>query len=134
MSLAKEDIFFNGVQNVVLSVEGILIDSDNTIFSLEHLDGLCVYDEHPVTDSAIEGMKSTGKKELYIPRVEVEINHKKYVFDYHFKRIGPENEYNFLWVIQDLSKVYQYLAHVQQERNEALVKYERLSTKIKGQE
>lgn len=134
MSIDKENIFFNGVQNVVLSAEGMLIDSDNTILDLKHLLGKCVYDEQPVAESAIEGMKSSGKKELYIPRVEVEIDHQKFVFDFHFKLIGPENERNYLWVIQDLSKVYKYLAHVQQERNEALVKYERLSKKLKSEE
>lgn len=131
MSVDKESIFFNGVQNVVLSEEGVLIDSDNTIIDLKHLDGVCVYDEQPVAESAIGGMKASGKKELYIPRVEVEIDHKKFVFDYHFKLIGPENERSYLWVIQDLSKVYKYLSDVQQERNEALVKYERLSKKLK---
>jgi len=64
----------------------------------------------------------------------VEIDHKKFVFDYNFKQIGTDDEKSYLWVIQDLSKVYKYLAHVQQERNEALVKYERLSKKLKDQE
>jgi len=130
MSLIGENIFFRGVQNVVLSTDGNLIESDNTIIDLKPLDGKCIYDEQPVTESAIEGMKETGKKELYIPRVEMKVNHKEYIFDFYFKLIGPENDRNILWVIQDLSNVYKYLAQVQQERNEALVRYERLSRKL----
>lgn len=126
----KENIFFNGVQNVVISEDGNLVDSDNVIIDLSHLSGLSLYDEYPVTESALEGMKAEGKKELYLPRVEMEIDHKKYIFDFYFRHIGPKDDRTFLWVIQDLTKVYKYLAHVQQERNEALVKYERLSSKL----
>lgn len=126
----QDDIFFKGVQNVVLNTDGVLIDSDNAIIDLSELEGTCIYEAQPVTESAIEGMKHTGKKELYLPRVEMTIDHKIYIFDFYFKLIGPENDHNYLWIIQDLSKVYSYLSKVQQERNEALVKYERLQKKL----
>ena len=130
----QKDVFFKGVQNVVLTTDGVLVDSDNAIIDLSNLEGVCIYEAQPVTESAIEGMKDTGKKELYLPRVEMSINHKTYIFDFYFKLIGPKDDHSYLWIIQDLSKVYHYLSKVQQERNEALVKYERLQKKIQDKD
>lgn len=130
MNLNSHNLSFHGIQNVVLTVDGLMIDSDNTIIDLSAMKGDSIYDKYPVTESAVEGLKEGAKKELYIPRVEMTLDHKEYIFDLHFKFIGEEDDKKVLWTIQDLSRVYRYLADVQQERNEAIVKYERLSRKL----
>jgi len=62
---------------------------------------------------------------LYFPRVEYTYKEKEWVFDFTFYR-SSHNANHIVWVIQNFTKLYRHLMLIQQERNEAIIKNQRL--------
>ena len=63
--------------------------------------------------------------EMYFPRVEFTFNKRNWLFDFTFYR-HPQQSNAIVWIIQDFTEHYEYLRIIQQERNEAIAKEERV--------
>ncbi len=80
--------------------------------------------------STLVALKPTDD-ELYFPRVEVYHQGRDWIFDFAFSR-SSENPEHIVWTIQDLTRQYQYLLIIQQERNESLIRQEIIESRSKA--
>ncbi len=128
--------YFSKIAQIILfDKTGKLIDSCNTLIDTTPYQQKSLFEAFPFLDSLkavlINWNKEQASKEpLYFPRVEWTYNNKEWIFDFTLYKDTDKGA--IVWLIQDLSKQYEYLLKVQQERNETIIKKEYIELKNKA--
>lgn len=119
----KSDFIYKKAQIIVLSEAGILVDSCHALMDLSAYQNQYVFDQFAFLESIESTLLALQVEdgELYFPRVEIQYGGKDWVFDFTFFRPADQPT-NLVWMIEDLSKQYNYLLKVQQERNQSIIR------------
>jgi hypothetical protein len=115
--IEEEDLHIN--QQVFLNTNGYILETDNNIFDFNSVSSIKVsflFDFfHTVFDELL--LLELGDKELIFPKVNVDFEDKKGLFNFRFCKMCYQNEIVILWTItpyqQDLAA-----EKTQQERQE----------------
>lgn len=123
----KNNYLSNKVQIVSFSNKGILLDTCNALIDLSDLKNKSLWEIFPMLESIEEVLSQLTIEdgEMYFPRVEFTFNKRNWLFDFTFYR-HPQQSNAIVWIIQDFTEHYEYLRIIQQERNEAIAKEERI--------
>ncbi|MGB1205927.1 MAG: hypothetical protein ACPG5B_09785 [Chitinophagales bacterium] len=113
-------------QVVVFTNRGKLIETCDALLHISIYKSESLFEVFPFLESLQESLTTIEVgKELYFPRVEYNYRDQDWVFDFTFYR-STHNANHIVWVIQNFTKLYQHLMLIQQERNEAIIKNQRL--------
>ena len=122
----KIEYLANKAQVVVFTNRGKLIETCDALLNISIYKSQSLFEAFPFLESLQESLTAIEVgKELYFPRVEYHYKGKDWVFDFTFYR-SAHNDKHIVWVIQNFTKLYQHLMLIQQERNEAIIKNQRL--------
>ncbi len=122
----KIEYLANKAQVVVFTNRGTLIETCDALLDISIYKSQSLFEAFPFLESLQESLTAIEiGKELYFPRVEYHYKGKDWVFDFTFYR-STHNPKHLVWVIQNFTKLYQHLMLIQQERNEAIIKNQRL--------
>ncbi|MEL6651044.1 MAG: hypothetical protein AAFQ87_09615 [Bacteroidota bacterium] len=112
-------------QVVIFDLEGQIIESCDTIVSVETWPSANVFDQWPVLEGIRHILPELSNLEIpfRLPAVELSSFGLEGIFDFEFT-IHPEHPEQIVWLMCDQSKIYRYFRRVQQERNMLLLEKE----------
>ncbi len=128
-----EEVLKETFQMIIFDKQGSILDSNNTFVDLTPLLGTSVYDFDPFIESLHEVLDSLNaeNRSIKFPRMEIPFGGRQGVFDHRITFFSHESGQDyFVWIVWDTTNSNQYLALVQQERNDAAIalELERLKT------
>jgi serine phosphatase RsbU (regulator of sigma subunit) len=115
------------LQVTVLSKEGLILESTNSLQNLSHYYGSSVYDFDYFLESLKDVISSLTPEnpKISFPRMEIPFGQREGVFDHLIElQSKPDGEPYFVWTVTDTTRNSEYLALVQQERNDAAIALE----------
>ncbi len=128
-----QEVLKETLQIIIFDSQGYIIESTNTFADLSYLYGKTVYGFDPFIESLREVIESLTPENSSIrfPRMEIPFGGRPGIYDHKISRHElPEGSFYFVWTVLDTTQSNQYLALVQQERNDAAIalELERLKT------
>lgn len=116
-------------QFIFLDEHGNFVDSCNSIFSTSSLQNTEVRFWAPFIESVFESILQleVGSPELYFSKVQSPSEHLRGFYDFSFSKVELEGKKYLLWIIYDYTTVYKEFFAYQQNRNELILKNERIS-------
>ena len=122
----KIEYLSNKAQVVVFTNRGTLIETCDALLNISIYKSQSLFEAFPFLESLQESLAAIEiGAELYFPRVEYSYKEQEWVFDFTFYR-SSHNANHIVWVIQNFTILYRHLMLIQQERNEAIIKNQRL--------
>ena len=115
MSTGNNTFFSNKVQEVLTTLDGIITQSSNTIFSLKNGDD--IFQMHPFFESLKKELKNGNETDLAFPCVQLDMHDKEVICDITIKK-----EMGSLAILLfDYSSHYEHLHEAAQEKKTAML-------------
>lgn len=116
-------------QFILLDESGAFVDSCNSLFSTNTLRSTEVKFWAPFIESVFDSILQleVGSPELYFSKVQSPSDQLLGFYDFSFSKIELEGKKHLLWIIYDYTSVYKEFFAYQQNRNELILKNERIS-------
>lgn len=123
----KFDQIKNSAQFILLNDAGKLVGSCNSLFDTTNKSPE-VQDWMPLLESIFNQILilELDSPELFLPKIQAPMRELRGFYDFSFSKIEWENEQLLLWVIYDNTKIYKDFFSYQQNRNELVLKNQRI--------
>ena len=127
----KLSYFQDRSQYLLLDRAGRLLDTDGTLFQLDHDEEKSLFSEHPFLESlpAMLADHDPGSGDLVLPCLDLELFGRSGVFDFIFRHQEAAGQQHILWLIYDFTFHYRQVQDMQQSRNDAHIQNELLALK-----
>lgn len=117
------------VQFFITDDQGVIRESDYSLFPKEELPSDIIYQLHPFFESSITAITGLAEKETFsLPCLQLNIGAIEGIYDLVVTRSGS----NFVFTIFDFTEHYQYSQALLQERNESIMHQELLAVQNKS--
>lgn len=113
-------------QELLLNLQGVVVESDNQLFTVQKMANLSAVDCFPLVASMFDTFKSleVGEPPVTVPGVSPSCEFLTGFFDFSFSKIGTNGTFHIKWVIEDCTDKYISLKKEMQIRNNSAIKAE----------
>lgn len=105
-------------QTILLTLQGKLLSSCNSIFDTQPLVPYPALQGIPLLHSVLQTLQYQSNKKIHLPRIEANYPDLPGFYDFTFEIVTIKNTSIIRWIIYDFTKVYEALQRKQQQSHE----------------
>ncbi len=123
----KYDRIKKHAQFILIDMKGNLVDSCNSLFETREKETE-VKEWMPLLESIVNQvlLLEMDSPELFLPKIQAPMQELKGFYDFSFSKIEMDERQFILWIIYDNTKIYKDFFSYQQNRNELVLKNQRI--------
>lgn len=109
-------------QTILLTLEGKLVSSCNSIFDTQPLVPYPASEGIPLLHSVLQTLQQQPNIKIHLPRIEANYPDLPGFYDFTFEVVTIKNQAIIRWIIYDFTNVYEALQRKQQQSHENDIK------------